>query len=187
MKRYAIVRNARTRQEAEAYLPDNYKVVHETWEARNESPVPVFVIEGTDNAGWTLGGYVIPRYASGLIWAEEIDLTHPIMDEIEVPVGSFANPQIREVLDQPDDEDGEAALEAREFNAAQARAERQRARAEMDAEHALVWLRGAVEKGTGSVPWVYDLNEALGLLTEAQKAIGRALQDAVDPDTRVAS
>jgi hypothetical protein len=74
-------------------------------------------------------------------------------------------------------------MEAQEFNVAQARAERQRARAEMDAEHALVWLRGAVEKGTGTVPWQYDLNETLGLLTNATTAIARALQSAVDQDT----
>jgi hypothetical protein len=110
MKRYAIVRNARTRQEAEAYLPDNYRVIHEQKiEGRENLDLfaDTYVIEGEDNAGWTLDDYVIPRYASGLITCEEIDLSHPIMKQIEVPVGSFANPQIREVLDQPDDEEDE--------------------------------------------------------------------------------
>jgi hypothetical protein len=78
MKRYAIVRNARSRREAEAYLPANYEVVHEG----SEHQQPLFVIEGKDDHGWTLDGYVIPRYASGLIWAEEIDLSHPIMKEV---------------------------------------------------------------------------------------------------------
>jgi hypothetical protein len=73
-------------------------------------------------------------------------------------------------------------MEAQEFNLEQHRADRQRQRAIMDAEHALVWLRGAAEKGICTVPWRYDLNEALGLLTEASTAIGRALQSAVDPD-----
>lgn len=96
VKRYAIVRNARTRREAEAYLPDNYKVIYEgEWDlyehgewsgivAERPSPprVPVFVIQGEDREGWTLDDYVIPRYASGLIQAEEIDLSHPVMKEI---------------------------------------------------------------------------------------------------------
>jgi len=87
MNRYAIVRNARSRSEAEAYLPGNYRVIHEKLVPadRVESSrrmKPVFVIEGEDNAGWTLDGYVIPRYASGLIGCEEIDLSHPIMKQI---------------------------------------------------------------------------------------------------------
>jgi hypothetical protein len=91
MKRYAIVTNARSRRQAEAYLPDNYRVIHETTEPERLGsfggiPVthkkPVFVIEGEDVAGWSLDKYVIPRYASGLIWAEEIDLSHPIMKEV---------------------------------------------------------------------------------------------------------
>jgi hypothetical protein len=47
-----------------AYLPSNYKVteVHDTYA----------VIEGVDNAGWTLDDYVIPRLASGLIFAKEV-------------------------------------------------------------------------------------------------------------------
>ena len=47
----------------EALLPNNYDVeqVGEGW-----------VIIGEDDAGWTLDGYVIPRLASGLIFAVEI-------------------------------------------------------------------------------------------------------------------
>lgn len=82
MKRYAIVRNARSRREAEAYLPDNYRLIHGTHED-GRSWNWLFVIEGEDAAGWTLD-YVKGRYASGLIWAEEIDLSHPIMREIEL-------------------------------------------------------------------------------------------------------
>lgn len=86
MKRYAIVRNARSRQEAEAYLPDNYKVIYDTIDPDLRKPVQqTFVIAGEDSHGWTLDGYVIPRYASGTIACEEIDLSHPIMKE--VPVG----------------------------------------------------------------------------------------------------
>jgi hypothetical protein len=82
MKRYAIVRNSVSRREAERYLPDNYKVIHEGVDEESRTPKPLFVIEGEDSHGWTLDGYVIPRYASGLIWAEEIDLSHPIMKEV---------------------------------------------------------------------------------------------------------
>lgn len=45
------------------YLPSNYQAV--------EGPDGI-VIEGADNAGWTLEEYVIPRLASGLIFAEVI-------------------------------------------------------------------------------------------------------------------
>jgi hypothetical protein len=78
MKRYALVKNARDRREAEAYLPDNYRVIGEVPADRG----PVFVIAGEDSHGWTLDGYVIPRYASGLIHAEEIDPSHPVMKTI---------------------------------------------------------------------------------------------------------
>lgn len=81
MKRYAIVGNARTRREAEAYLPDNYRIIFESTDPAHNGR-PVFVIEGTDAFGWTLDDYVIPRYGSGLIACKEIDLSHPIMKEI---------------------------------------------------------------------------------------------------------
>lgn len=93
MKRYAIVKNAHTQREAGAYLPDNYKVIHEYesadgWTYVSGEPQAklnthtCFVIEGEDVAGWTLDDYVIPRYASGSIYATEIDLSHPIMKDI---------------------------------------------------------------------------------------------------------
>jgi len=83
MTRYAIVRNARTRREAEAYLPDNYKVIHEFTDAPDgKALAQSFVIAGEDKMGWTLDDYVIPRYASGIIACREIDLSHPIMKEI---------------------------------------------------------------------------------------------------------
>jgi hypothetical protein len=90
IKRYAIVRNATSRSQAEAYLPSNYEVIHEgLWtrypgevDPHGPRDVNVFVIAGQDDHGWTLDGYVMPRYASGLIWAEEIDLSHPIMREV---------------------------------------------------------------------------------------------------------
>lgn len=64
--------------EVSAYLPRNYKVLGETGGA--------ILIEGRDNAGWTLDGYVIPRLGSGLITARELPrgqrLLHEIHDEI---------------------------------------------------------------------------------------------------------
>lgn len=72
--RYAIVKNAQTRKQAEAYLPGNYEVIDEYAESyKYGSARPVFLIAGTDSHGWTLDEYVIPRYASGLIWAVECD------------------------------------------------------------------------------------------------------------------
>lgn len=82
--RYAIVSNASGRDEAAAYLPDNYRIVHEI-PAIAEGYRPEFVIAGEDAAGWTLDDYVIPRYASGLIQCREIEAyTHPVFEKITV-------------------------------------------------------------------------------------------------------
>ena len=93
MKRYAIVRGA-TPGQVEAYLPGNYRVIY-AYEVEqgvylgggnphtlDRPPKVEYVIAGTDHAGWTLDDYVIPRYASGLIGCEEIDLSHPIMKQV---------------------------------------------------------------------------------------------------------
>lgn len=54
----------RLRQVA-AYLPSNYSAV-----LRGD----IIDITGTDVAGWTLDDYVIPRLASGLITAKEVEV-----------------------------------------------------------------------------------------------------------------
>lgn len=81
-KRYAIVSGARTRSEVEAYLPSNYIVIHEYESADSRLYPTKFVIAGRDNAGWTLDDYVIPRLGSGSLGCTEIDLSHPIMEEV---------------------------------------------------------------------------------------------------------
>lgn len=67
-RRTAVVRAPyRTADQVETirrYLPANYRV---TRVVQDE-----IFIEGHDNAGWTLDGYVIPRLASGLYFATEI-------------------------------------------------------------------------------------------------------------------
>lgn len=68
MERKAYVTGASSREQLDAYLPNNYGI---SFEGENQGRL-VFEIEGEDVAGWTLDGYVIPRLASGLIWAEEI-------------------------------------------------------------------------------------------------------------------
>ncbi len=91
MKRYAIVTNAHSRSQLENYLPGNYEVIHEAFETTQPfgDTTPgrtdrlVFVIGGTDSFGWGLDSYVIPRLATGLIYANEIDLSHPVMKSIE--------------------------------------------------------------------------------------------------------
>jgi len=57
------------RATVERYLPANYRVVSECRAS--------VIIEGYDNAGWTLDDYVIPRLLSGLIFAEEITESTP--------------------------------------------------------------------------------------------------------------
>lgn len=85
LKRYALVTTTSDRDNVQAYLPANYHVV---WTGEHPDVTEglhgrvgwkATVIAGRDNAGWTLDGYVIPRLASGLISAKEIDLSHPIM------------------------------------------------------------------------------------------------------------
>lgn len=75
MIRTAIVRGARNRKELEAYLPENYRVgqgfMAPAYEGSTRE-VLTFEIEGEDKMGWTLDGYVIPRLASGLIFATEV-------------------------------------------------------------------------------------------------------------------
>lgn len=63
---YSIVNPRETPRQTLAmvnrYLPRNYTATLDG----------VFInIEGFDNSGWTLDGYVLPRLASGLIYAEE--------------------------------------------------------------------------------------------------------------------
>jgi hypothetical protein len=81
--RYAIVHNATSRSQAEAYLPGNYKIVKELWIGGGSKLTPVFVIAGEDNAGWTLTDYIIPRYASGSIQCEEVPRPEPLAGKEE--------------------------------------------------------------------------------------------------------
>ena len=86
MTRYALVTNARSQREVEAYLPDNYRVLDAVTvppdsALRTHVAQQGYLIEGTDNHGWTLDSYVLPRMASGLIWGEEIAADHPLVKQ----------------------------------------------------------------------------------------------------------
>jgi hypothetical protein len=72
LMRYALV--AGRSEQIAAYLPDNYQVLG--------SVDGQTVIGGRDAAGWTLDAYVLPRLASGLHFATEIDLSHPAFNEL---------------------------------------------------------------------------------------------------------
>jgi hypothetical protein len=75
IKRYALVTGLHADVETVArYLPSNYRVLGTTSHG--------VVIQGTDNAGWTLDAYLIPRLGSGLMRAVEVDLSHPALKEI---------------------------------------------------------------------------------------------------------
>jgi hypothetical protein len=86
MKRYAMATISCDRDKVEAYMPGNYRVIwtgeHPDYADRGWKAA---VIAGKDSAGWTLDGYVIPRLASGMIAATEIDLSHPIMKLVPDP------------------------------------------------------------------------------------------------------
>jgi hypothetical protein len=82
MKRYALVStHSATPETIDRYLPANYQRVAEVdLLVENGNILRKYVlIEGEDNSGWTLDGYVIPRLASGLIGAHAIDKSHPAM------------------------------------------------------------------------------------------------------------
>lgn len=70
--RWAVVRNAQNAKVLAAYLPDNYTIAAE----RSGD----FLIVGYDWRGWTMNDYVIPRLASGLIWAEEVRSLIAVID-----------------------------------------------------------------------------------------------------------
>jgi hypothetical protein len=68
--RSAIIRSgfqdpAKELERVRRYLPSNYSAVYD--ETRD-----CIVVAGTDQAGWTLDGFVLPRLASGLIFASEV-------------------------------------------------------------------------------------------------------------------
>ena len=65
--RRAVIHNCDARH-VKPYLPDNYRVVREYQEGAR----PAVEIEGEDDHGWTLDGYVLPRLASGLYFGEEV-------------------------------------------------------------------------------------------------------------------
>ncbi len=68
-ERTAIVRGARSEQEVAAYLPSAYRVEGSQTDTHGRLEV---TIAGDDTAGWTLDDYVIPRLASGMMFAEEV-------------------------------------------------------------------------------------------------------------------
>lgn len=78
--RYALISSGAA--SIEAYLPSNYRVIFRDLPADKSENRGQTVIAGRDDAGWTLGGYVLPRLASGLYFGEEIDLSHPIMKRV---------------------------------------------------------------------------------------------------------
>jgi len=68
-RRFAVVDGLKySRSQVAAYLPDNYKIGYVMREGYLNQRI---LIVGEDKAGWTLDGYVIPRLASGLIFAYE--------------------------------------------------------------------------------------------------------------------
>lgn len=60
--RVAVLDGRHALPAVQRYLPENYEA---------QRVGPAIVIVGTDVAGWTLDGYVIPRLASGLYFARE--------------------------------------------------------------------------------------------------------------------
>jgi hypothetical protein len=64
--RYAIVTQSKSVEQVKDYLPSNYSVVHVDPNGQG------ILIAGEDDHGWTMDEYVLPRFASGLIVANEV-------------------------------------------------------------------------------------------------------------------
>lgn len=93
--------------QVQAYLPDNYTAQEEQFQYQDPdgsySSKTRIVIRGTDHAGWTLDDYVIPRLASGLVFAQE-EFTHPPERPrytVEDLIQDTADQYVRELLDDP--------------------------------------------------------------------------------------
>lgn len=72
MMRFALVSSPEINLDVvKRYLPSNYHAV--AVKDDREPPLQLAVlIAGEDNFGWTLDDYVIPRLASGMIYAHEL-------------------------------------------------------------------------------------------------------------------
>lgn len=81
-----VVSHSSTLEQIERYLPSNYSVAEEITIREGGSGIwrgyydgwyqqVRLVIRGYDSCGWTLDGYVIPRLASGMHFAEEVKVT----------------------------------------------------------------------------------------------------------------
>jgi hypothetical protein len=81
MTRYATLTPRADRPASDAlktvrrYLPSNYSA--DLWQRPNGA---VILIHGEDSAGWTLDGYVLPRLASGMLYARERQGTDSVFD-----------------------------------------------------------------------------------------------------------
>jgi hypothetical protein len=81
-KRYALVTLTWDRDNPAAYMPSNYQVTYTEPYGDDRPAWRTAVIEGRDNAGWTLDGYVLPRLASGGMHGKEVGLDHPIFKRV---------------------------------------------------------------------------------------------------------
>jgi hypothetical protein len=70
----SVVRERNKLIQVQSALPHNYIARLDTasYIDGRTGGQPVIIIEGVDDAGWTLDGYVIPRLATALIIATEV-------------------------------------------------------------------------------------------------------------------
>jgi hypothetical protein len=80
--RYAILPLSEAdAEQLRAYLPGNYALLR-----AQQLHTGMFVVAGRDHCGWTLDGYVIPRLASGLHSAREVERIPVVLPHSEVCV-----------------------------------------------------------------------------------------------------
>lgn len=72
MMRYAAIGGGKLTP-VESYLPDNYWVLGRVARRADDDYLQWIIIAGEDGPGRTFDDYVIPRLASGFIFAREVD------------------------------------------------------------------------------------------------------------------
>lgn len=83
MERYAVVHNILPGSSVDPYLPSNYRVG--AIESLPDGKTMALIF-GEDVAGWTLDGYVIPRLASGMMFATEYETMFAAREALAAPM-----------------------------------------------------------------------------------------------------
>jgi hypothetical protein len=112
--RYALLDPERSpAATVERYLPDNYRVIGHVVTGDGHR----LVIAGDDFAGWTLDDYVIPRLASGLHFAREVERVPATLPWSEVCVAMGVAERSAELTLEPEGRMAQIWLDGQRYSA----------------------------------------------------------------------